>query len=93
MHSNYSDAHTNVKAQLEADGYTVTLQTSGVVPDNLINNYDVVFDLKYNNNIILTVMEMVLLMLMIYGQTLEKHIIQINLILRKQLIQTILIQR
>ncbi len=51
MHSNYSDAHTNVKAQLEADGYTVTFQTSGVVPDNLINNYDVVFDLKYNNNI------------------------------------------
>ena len=51
MHSNYQDAHTNVKAQLEADGYTVTFQTSGVVPDNLINNYDVVFDLKYNNNI------------------------------------------
>ena len=51
MHSNYSDAHTNVKAQLEEDGYTVTFQTSGVVPDNLINNYDVVFDLKYNNNI------------------------------------------
>ena len=51
MHSSYSDAHTNVKSQLEEDGYTVTLQTSGVVPDNLINNYDVVFDLKYNNNI------------------------------------------
>jgi len=51
MHSNYQDAHTNVKAQLEADGYTVTFQTSGVVPDNLIDNYDVVFDLKYNNNI------------------------------------------
>ncbi len=51
MHSNYQDAHTNVKAQLEADGYTVTLSTDGAVPDNLINNYDVVFDLKYNNNI------------------------------------------
>ena len=51
MHSNYSDAHTNVKAQLEADGHTVTYQTSGVVPDNLISNYDIVFDLKYNNNI------------------------------------------
>ena len=51
MHSNYSDAHTNVKSQLEEDGYTVTLQTSGVVPDNLISNYDVVFDMKYNNNI------------------------------------------
>ena len=51
MHSNYSDAHTNVKSQLEADGYTVTLQTSGVVPENLINNYDVVYDMKYNNNI------------------------------------------
>ena len=51
MHSNYQDAHTNVKSQLEADGYTVTFQTSGVVPDNLITNYDVVFDLKYNNNI------------------------------------------
>ena len=51
MHSSYSDAHTNVKSQLEEDGYTVTLQTSGVVPDNLINNYDVVFDMKYNNNI------------------------------------------
>jgi len=51
LHSNYSDAHTNVKAQLEEDGYTVTLSTSGSVPENLINNYDVVFDLKYNNNI------------------------------------------
>jgi hypothetical protein len=51
LHSNYQDAHTNVKAQLEADGYTVTLSTDGTVPDNLINNYDVVFDLKYNNNI------------------------------------------
>ena len=51
MHSSYQDAHTNVKAQLEEDGYTVTLQTSGVVPNNLINNYDVVFDMKYNNNI------------------------------------------
>ena len=51
LHSNYSDAHTNVKAQLEEDGYTVTLSTSGSVPENLINNYDVVFDLKYNNSI------------------------------------------
>ena len=51
MHSSYSDAHTNVKSQLEEDGYTVTLQTSGVVPVNLISNYDVVFDMKYNNNI------------------------------------------
>jgi|TARA_R110002033_G_scaffold65538_4_gene116675 hypothetical protein len=51
IHSNYSDAHTNVKAQLEEDGYTVTLSTSGSVPENLINNYDVVFDLKYNNSI------------------------------------------
>ena len=51
LHSNFSDAHTNVKAQLEEDGYTVTLSTSGSVPENLINNYDVVFDLKYNNNI------------------------------------------
>ena len=50
-HSNYSDAHTNVKAQLEEDGYTVTLSTSGSVPENLINNYDVVFDMKYNNSI------------------------------------------
>ena len=37
MHSSYSDAHTNVKSQLEEDGYTVTLQTSGVVPNNLIS--------------------------------------------------------
>ena len=51
LHSNYSDAHTNVKSQLEEDGYTVTLSTSGSVPENLINNYDVVFDLKYNNSI------------------------------------------
>ena len=51
LHSNVSDAHTNVKAQLEEDGYTVTLSTSGSVPENLINNYDVVFDLKYNNSI------------------------------------------
>ena len=51
LHSNFSDAHTNVKAQLEEDGYTVTLSTSGSVPENLINNYDVVFDLKYNNSI------------------------------------------
>ena len=51
LHSNVSDAHTNVKAQLEEDGYTVTLSTSGSVPENLINNYDVVFDLKFNNNI------------------------------------------
>ena len=50
-HSNYSNAHTNVKAQLEADGYTVTLSTTGSVDDNLINNYDVVFDMKYNNSI------------------------------------------
>lgn len=58
-HSNYSDAHTNVKAQLEADGYTVTLSTTGSVHDNLKTHnidgtsggYDVVFDLKYNNNI------------------------------------------
>ena len=41
MHSSYSDAHTNVKSQWEADGYPVTLQTSGVVPDNLISNYDI----------------------------------------------------
>lgn len=58
-HSSYSDAHTNVKAQLEADGYTVTMSTSGTIADNLYTNnidgtsggYDVVFDLKYNNNI------------------------------------------
>jgi len=50
-HSNYSDAHTNVKSQLETDGYTVTLETTGTVADNLINNYDVVIDMKYNNSI------------------------------------------
>jgi len=58
-HSSYSDAHTNVKAQLEADGYTVTMSTSGTIADNLYTNnidgtsggYDVVVDLKYNNNI------------------------------------------
>ena len=33
-HSNYSDAHTNVKTQLEADGYTVTLSTTGTVDEN-----------------------------------------------------------
>ena len=58
-HSSYSDAHTNVKSQLEADGYTVTLSTSGAIADNLYTHnidgtsggYDVVVDLKYNNNI------------------------------------------
>ena len=53
-HSNYSDAHTNVKSQLEADGYTVTLSTTGTVHDNLKTNnidgtsggYDVVYDLS-----------------------------------------------
>ena len=58
-HSNYSDAHTNVKTQLEADGYTVTLSTTGTVHDNLKTNnidgtsggYDVVYDMKYNNSI------------------------------------------
>ena len=50
-HSNYSDAHTNVKTQLEADGYTVTLSTTGTVDENLINSYDVVWDMKYNNSI------------------------------------------
>ena len=58
-HSSYSDAHTNVKSQLEADGYTVTLSTTGTVHDNLKTNnidgtsggYDVVYDMKYNNNI------------------------------------------
>ena len=58
-HSNYSDAHTNVKSQLEADGYTVTLSTTGTVHDNLYTNnidgssggYDVVYDMKYNNSI------------------------------------------
>ena len=51
LHSNYSDAHTNVKSQLETDGYTVTLSTTGTIADNLINNYDVVIDMKYNNSI------------------------------------------
>ena len=32
-HSNYADAHTNVKTQLEADGYTVTLSTTGTVDE------------------------------------------------------------
>jgi len=50
-HSNYYDSATNVKAQLEADGYTVTLSTTGSVDDNLINSYDVVYDMKYNNSI------------------------------------------
>ena len=58
-HSNYSDAHTNVKSQLEADGYTVTLSTNGTIADNLKTNnidgtsggYDVVYDMKYNNSI------------------------------------------
>ena len=58
-HSSYSDAHTNVKDQLEADGYTVTLSTNGAIADNLYTHnidgtsggYDVVVDLKYNNNI------------------------------------------
>jgi len=50
-HSNYADAHTNVKTQLEADGYTVTLDTTGTVAENLINSYDVVWDMKYNNSI------------------------------------------
>ena len=50
-HSNYSDAHTNVKTQLEADGYTVTLSTTGTVDENLINSYDVVWDMKFNNSI------------------------------------------
>ena len=58
-HSNYYDSHTNVKAQLEADGYTVTLSTTGSVHENLFTNnidgtsggYDVVYDMKYNNNI------------------------------------------
>ena len=58
-HSNYSDAHTRVKSKLEADGYTVTLSTNGAIADNLYTKdidgtsggYDVVVDLKYNNNI------------------------------------------
>ena len=58
-HSNYSDAHTRVKSQLEADGYTVTLSTNGTIADNLYTKdidgtsggYDVVVDLKYSSNI------------------------------------------
>ena len=50
-HSNYYDSATNVKTQLEADGYTVTLSTTGTVDDNLIDSYDVVYDMKYNNSI------------------------------------------
>ena len=50
-HSNYYDSATNVKTQLEADGYTVTLSTTGSVDDNLIDSYDVVYDMKYNNSI------------------------------------------
>ena len=50
-HSNYADAHTNVKSQLEADGYTVTLSTTGTIAENLIDSYDVVWDMKYNNSI------------------------------------------
>ena len=49
-HSSYQDAHTNVKDQLEADGYTVTLSTSGSVASNLHTSYDIVVDLKYNSN-------------------------------------------
>jgi len=58
-HSSVYDAHTNVKAQLEADGYTVTMSTSGSIANNLYTHnidgtsggYDVVVDLKFNNNI------------------------------------------
>ena len=49
-HNNYSDTYTNVKAQMEADGHTVTGSTSTTVASNLINSYDVVIDLLYNNN-------------------------------------------
>lgn len=49
-HSNYSDTYTNVKAQMEADGHTVTGSTSTTVASNLIDSYDVVVDLLYNNN-------------------------------------------
>lgn len=49
-HNNYSDTYTNVKAQMEADGHTVTGSTSTTVASNLINSYDVVVDLLYNNN-------------------------------------------
>ena len=49
-HNNYSDTYTNVKAQMEADGHTVTGSTSTTVGSNLIDSYDVVIDLLYNNN-------------------------------------------
>ena len=49
-HNNYSDTYTNVKAQMEADGHTVTGSTSTTVASNLIDSYDVVVDLLYNNN-------------------------------------------
>ena len=49
-HNNYSDTYTNVKAQMEADGHTVTGSTSTTVASNLISSYDVVIDLIYNNN-------------------------------------------
>ena len=49
-HNNYSDTYTNVKAQMEADGHTVTGSTSTTVASNLIDSYDVVIDLLYNNN-------------------------------------------
>ena len=48
-HSNYSDAHTNVKTQLEADGYTVTLSTTGTV--GLSGNTDgCAYNCTNNNN-------------------------------------------
>ena len=49
-HSNYSDTYTNVKAQMESDGHTVTGSTSTTVASNLIDSYDVVIDLLYGNN-------------------------------------------
>src|SRR6056300_1490242 len=49
-HSNYSDTYTNVKAQMEADGHTVTGSTSNTVASNLIDSYDVVIDLLFDNN-------------------------------------------
>jgi len=49
-HSNYSDTYTNVKAQMEADGHTVTGSTSTTVASNLIDSYDVVVDLLFDNN-------------------------------------------
>ena len=49
-HNNYSDTYTNIKGQMEADGHTVTGSTSTTVASNLINSYDVVIDLLYNNN-------------------------------------------